>query len=107
MTRLNNAPPYSTPDDYPPNNHPPDNHPLIQASELAQYSFCHRAWWLGTVKKHQPQSRGNLVRGRHVHLKHEQQVRQAIRWRKTGLWLMAAGSLFLILAVLGLWLGGG
>lgn len=85
----------------------PDNLPLIQASELAQYSFCQRAWWLGVVKKTQPESQANLVRGQRVHAIHERRVRRAVRWQKIGVLLMGAGSLFLILTLLGLWLGGG
>ena len=36
---------------------------LIQASELAQYGFCHRAWWLGTVKGVRSANRTALARG--------------------------------------------
>jgi len=83
---------------------PPDELPLIRASELAQYSFCHRAWWLGTVKGLPSRSLAALVRGTRQHRRHERQVYAAGRWRRWGLILLGSGLLLLIGAVLwGLW----
>jgi len=79
----------------------------IRASELAQYSFCQRAWWLGVIKKIQPESQANLVRGQRAHTRYERRVRQAARRRQAGFLLVGAGSLVLILVLLGFWLGGG
>lgn len=81
--------------------------PVIRASELAQYSFCRRAWWLTTVKQVPVQSGQHLRRGRQAHAQHERQVRAAVRWRYGGFWLMGAGGLFFIMALMSLWLGGG
>ena len=87
--------------------HPtPDSSPVIQAGELGQYSFCHRAWWLGTVKKIQSQNQAGLTRGRTVHTRHDHRVRAALRWRQAGFWLMGAGSLFFIALLFWLWLTG-
>lgn len=80
--------------------------PVIRASELASYSFCRRAWWLTTVKQIPAQSEPNLRRGRQAHARHEMQVRAAVRWRYGGFWLIGAGGLFFMLALLSLWLGG-
>jgi hypothetical protein len=82
----------------------PDELPLIRASELAQHSFCHRAWWLGTVKGLPSESQTRLVRGARHHERHEQQVYAAGRWRRLGLILLSTGLLLLVGAVLlGLW----
>jgi hypothetical protein len=82
----------------------PEELPLIRASELAQYSFCHRAWWLGTVKGLPAQSQTRLARGVRHHERHERQVYAAGRWCRLGLILLGSGLLFLVGAVLlGLW----
>jgi hypothetical protein len=95
-------------DQWPGTNSPPspEREPLslIRASELAQYSFCHRAWWLGTVKGLPSASRSNLARGVRHHQSHEQQVHAAGRWRRLGLILLGSGLLLLIgVILLGLW----
>lgn len=84
-----------------------DNLPLIRASELAQYGFCERAWWLGVVKKIPSQNQVSLTRGCSRHQRHEQWVQSAARWRRVGLMLLGVGGLFLLVSLLWLWLGGG
>jgi hypothetical protein len=76
---------------------PQNNLPLVRASELTQYSFCHRAWWLGTVKGFRPARRDRLARGSQLHRRHADKVRAALRWRRVGLILLGGGTLSLIL----------
>lgn len=78
--------------------------PLIQASELAQYSFCQRAWWLDTVKQLTSANQARLARGATMHTQHGQQVRAALYWHRMGLFLVGSGGLFLVIALLWLWL---
>jgi hypothetical protein len=73
--------------------------PLIRASELAQYGFCRRAWWLGAVKKLDPVNRSALERGTRFHKRHAHSVRSAMLWRRLGLILLGSGSFLLVLAV--------
>ncbi len=80
--------------------------PLIKASELTQYGFCRRAWWLGTVQQFESANRTALKRGHQGHVHHSHQVNSAARWRKTGFLLLGAGGLFLFIILL-LWLGAG
>lgn len=80
-----------------------NNLPLIQASELAQYSFCQRAWWLGTVKKLPSVNQSRLDRGTARHAQHGQQVRAALYWQRVGLFLLGSGGFVLMLALLWLW----
>ena len=84
----------------------PENLPVIQASELAQYGFCRRAWWLGVVKNLPAQYQANLERGQRLHAHHEGTVRAVIGWQRLGYILLAGGGVFLIAALLGLWAGG-
>lgn len=78
--------------------------PLIRASELAQYSFCRRAWWLGTVKGLPSRSQAAMERGTRHHRQHGRQVNLARRWRQIGLVLLGSGLVGLLVAgFLGLW----
>jgi hypothetical protein len=80
------------------------NLPLIRASELAQYDFCRRAWWLGTVKGLPAASQASRRRGRRKHERHGRQVRFAATWRRAGYFLVGLGGLLLIAALMWLWL---
>ena len=60
---------------------PPDA-PLIRASEVGQYAYCARSWWLGQVKGVRNAHERELAAGRVVHLQHGRTVVAAHRWRK-------------------------
>jgi hypothetical protein len=77
----------------------PPNPSLIQASELARYGFCHRAWWLGTVKGEPSANQAALTMGVQAHRSHADQVRSAFRWRYAGLVLLGLGCFIFILTV--------
>ena len=79
----------------------------IRASELAQYSFCHRAWWLERVKRLPADSQAKLARGRQAHHRHEGRVTAAAGWRRAGLILIGAGGLSLVATLLWLFAAGG
>ncbi|MBN1994336.1 MAG: hypothetical protein JW953_16685 [Anaerolineae bacterium] len=72
---------------------------LIRASELTQYDFCHRAWWLGSVKNMRPADPSDQARGVQFHSRHARQIRAALRWHYVGLALLGGGSFLLILTV--------
>ncbi len=78
--------------------------PLIRASELAQYGFCRRAWWLGAVKGLPSRSQAALEQGARHHRQHARQVDLARRWQQVGLALLGSGLVGLLAAgLLGLW----
>lgn len=77
--------------------------PLIKASELAQYSFCRRAWWLGVVKGLPAQNRAERRRGVLAHHRHGRQVRLAWRQQQWGWLLLVCGAVLLAAAGLGFW----
>lgn len=69
---------------------------FIRASEVGQYAYCARAWWLGQVKG-VPSTHGEeMAAGRVAHLRHGQAIIRAQRWRA------AAWGLSLAAALLGL-----
>lgn len=75
--------------------------PIIRASELAQFSFCQRAWWLAVAQGYPPKNQGTLSHGVSAHNRHFQHVQTAQRWHKASVFLLGGGGL-LLLAVL-LW----
>lgn len=76
---------------------PPDDRPLIRASELAEYSFCRRAWWLNTMKGVPSHNQAALARGIQIHHRHMGDVQTASYWRKAGFFLWGGGGLLLII----------
>ena len=79
----------------------------IRASELAQFSYCQRAWWLSAVRKLPAENEAELKRGRAAHVRHERQVRRMASWRRAGFTLVAVGGVFLLIALIWFVAGGG
>jgi hypothetical protein len=87
-----------------PNSNPAS--PIIRASEIGQYVFCQRAWWLGTVKGYRSVNEATLDAGTQAHLQHGRRVATSQRWQQIGYGLVVLGG-FLIVVVLCALLGGG
>ena len=47
---------------------------LIRASEIGEYAFCHRAWWLRAVEGREPDNRRRLLVGSARHRRHGRMV---------------------------------
>jgi CRISPR/Cas system-associated exonuclease Cas4 (RecB family) len=52
---------------------------VIRASEIGQYAYCARAWWLGSVAGMPATNANELWRGRTIH-----------RWHGRAVWLSRA-----------------
>jgi len=67
--------------------------PVIRASEIAQYLYCARSWWLGRVCGYKPSNVSALSEGHARHATHGRAVvfYQALRW---------SGYVFLVMALL-------
>jgi hypothetical protein len=63
---------------------------ILKASEVAEYAFCHRAWWLHQVIGHRPADLAAMRAGTADHERHGARVASALRWRR-----LAYGALFL------------
>lgn len=72
---------------------------MIKASEIGEYVYCHRAWWLRRNYDVRPQNTPQLQAGTIYHQEHGGQVRQAIVGRRVALFFF-----FLALSVLVFWL---
>ncbi len=76
---------------------------VIRASELGEYAYCARAWWLGRVLGYRPANLERLAAGEAAHVRHGQQVVSSRRLRRWAYVLLAlallAGALLLVLAL--------
>ena len=77
---------------------------MIRASEIGEYIYCHRAWWLGRVMGVENANRAQLEAGIARHRVHGQMVRRADRLRRAALVLVAV-AVFLALLLLAFALG--
>ncbi len=48
----------------------------VNASELAAYQYCRRAWWYGQVEGHSSAHIRRMERGSRYHLRHGRRVRR-------------------------------
>jgi hypothetical protein len=76
--------------------------PLIRASEVGQYGFCSRAWWLATVHGYRSANQAALQAGSRAHQRHGAKLSLARRGRRLGYILLGVGGMGLLL--LGAWL---
>lgn len=72
---------------------------VIKASELAQYGYCARAWWLGSVKGIAPANTEDLRRGTARHAQHGRAVWAAGMMRAVAIILALLGALALAIAI--------
>jgi CRISPR/Cas system-associated exonuclease Cas4 (RecB family) len=79
---------------------------IIRASEISQFVFCQRAWWLGSVQGYQPVNDAAISAGTRAHHQHGRSIAAAQRWQQLGYFLFAIA---LLLGAVVLWrvLGGG
>ena len=72
---------------------------VIRASELAQYGFCARAWWLGSVEGRPSTHQEVLAVGEAAHRWHGRTARAAALLSRLGYVLLGLATL---LAAIGL-----
>ncbi len=74
---------------------------IIRASEIGQYLFCARAWWLGAVEGVPSAHREEMDAGENMHRQHGWRVRAAVVLSRLA-WVLLALALFAaVLALLG------
>ena len=69
----------------------------VRASEVGQYVYCARAWWLGAVQGRRPANVEELRDGKLMHQRHGQQVVAYHRLRGLGYLLLLAALLLCII----------
>lgn len=78
---------------------------LIRASEIGEYVYCHRAWWLRHVEGVEPANRAALDAGRRAHGRHARRVAGAALAGKIALALIALAIVLLVVALVLWWVG--
>ncbi len=73
---------------------------IIRASEIGQYDFCAKAWWLGSIEGVQPSNIRELQAGTAAHEEHGRQVKRASQMQLAAFVLIALGVIMLVLAFL-------
>jgi hypothetical protein len=73
---------------------------IIRASELGQYAYCAKAWWLGSVEGVPSSNVRELDAGASAHEQHGQAVQLSIWLSRAGLVCLALGSLMLVFFLL-------
>jgi hypothetical protein len=70
--------------------------PIIRASEIAQYAFCARAWWLGRVKGYRSANLTAMDQGTRRHRAHGRTVQSyhLLKRVAVALLLLAGALLF-------------
>ena len=70
-----------------------------RASEVGQYVYCARAWWLGAVQQVRPVNVKELRAGRAAHRRHGRQVVGYHRLRGLGYSLLLAALLLVVVSI--------
>ena len=70
---------------------------IIRASEIGQYDYCAKAWWLSAVEGVQPSNVRELQAGTAMHAAHGQQVNRAVRVQQAAIGLLVIGVVLLAL----------
>ena len=72
---------------------------IIRASEIGQYDYCAKAWWLGSIDGVQPSNIRELQAGTAAHTEHGRQVQRASQLQTIAFVLVGLGVIILILAL--------
>jgi len=70
-----------------------DTVPLIRASEIGQYIFCARGWWLERVKGYPSAHTREMAAGQVAHLEHGRVVLRYHRLQRWAYMLLALATL--------------
>ncbi len=68
---------------------------VIRASEIGQYDFCAKAWWLGSIEGVPPSNVRELQAGTAAHEQHGQRISQAGRLQQAAIGLLIIGVVLL------------
>ncbi len=74
----------------------------IRASEISNYVYCRRAWWLRRVGNYAPENRPQLAAGEAYHARHGQWTARAERAQRLAYGLLIMAGLALVGWLIGL-----
>ncbi len=67
--------------------------PLIRASDIGQYLFCHRAWWLARIQQVPSTNLAEMAAGSAAHAQHGQEMKSTQRLQQIGVILIVVAAL--------------
>ena len=70
-----------------------DDDRVIRASEIGQYAYCARAWWLGRVLGYCSHNVEDMAAGAEEHASHGRQVVSYHRWRRLAYLLLSLATI--------------
>ncbi|MCI0475668.1 MAG: hypothetical protein L0Y55_05430 [Anaerolineales bacterium] len=73
---------------------------IIRASEIGEYVFCHRAWWLHRVQGLESANRAQMDAGAARHVQHGRAVQRADTLTRAAIILFAVAFFFALMFVL-------
>jgi hypothetical protein len=73
---------------------------FVRASEIGEYEFCARAWWLAHVLGRERENPGELAAGRERHQRHGQALDLAVIFQFIGAVLIMTSVVVAILMAL-------
>lgn len=73
---------------------------IIRASEIGQYDFCAKAWWLGSIEGVEPSNIRELQGGAAAHEWHGRQVTRASRLQTIAVAVMVMGIILVVASLL-------
>ena len=73
-----------------------DSSRVLTASEIGNYLYCNRSWWLDKIGGFQPANVEQLELGEVVHEAHGQTVQRASRMNRTAVALIAGAALLMV-----------
>jgi hypothetical protein len=71
---------------------------VIRASEIGEYVFCHRAWWLRRVQGHESVNVREMALGAGTHAQHGRTVGAARALQTLALVLAVAAIVFFVVS---------
>ncbi|MDE3088451.1 MAG: hypothetical protein KGJ80_03555 [Chloroflexota bacterium] len=76
---------------------------IIRASEIGEYVFCHRAWWLHRVKGIASANREQMQAGAARHVAHGRAVQRADSLQRAALAFLILALVFATAFALAVW----
>ena len=75
----------------------PSSDRVLRASEIGEYVFCHRAWWLHRVQGLESANRAQMEAGTVKHVEHGKAVQHADAMRRAAIMLFAIAIIFALM----------